>query len=90
VKLFQFSTSWCFPCKKAREIIEEKYDIKDNYEFIDVEKTTDEKIKSLIQVLKIRSVPHFALVEGNVVFDSFKGLDLQKIEECVKQIKDEV
>lgn len=86
-ELLQFSTSWCGPCKAARKFITSNWsDL--NYRFIDLESTEDQEILSFASRLNVRSVPVFALVEGEKIIKSFKGFSPQEIMALIENNRD--
>lgn len=82
MELVQLSTSWCPPCKMAREYIEKNFDVDFlNYKFIliDKDEILEEKYIEIIKRLKPRSVPLFAVLNDDDIIYTFNGFNIDEI-----------
>jgi len=73
MQLVQLSTSWCAPCKKMKQYIESTFSdhAEKGYSFIDMEKTSDEKMQALASMLKVKSVPTFVVIKDMEILSVF-------------------
>lgn len=80
----QFGAQWCGPCRAMTSYIEEH--VEKDYPNIDFVKIDIEDCdKSLLEDLKVMSVPAVFVYEGGTTTKSFVGFNKEKIINAIKQ-----
>lgn len=88
MELIQLSTTWCAPCRMAKEYIESNFDpAYINYKFILLnDNTIEQKYLDIITTLRPRSVPLFVVTEGSEIIYTFSGFNLDEINKYTDYI----
>lgn len=81
--LLYFTAKWCGPCQKIKPLIYKLSEgfSKDVCEFCvcDIDENTE-----LSDNFKVRAVPTFVLMRGNVFVNETSGSDIRKVHELLK------
>eukprot|EP00591_Stephanopyxis_turris_P002090 CAMPEP_0195524518 /NCGR_PEP_ID=MMETSP0794_2-20130614/24410_1 /TAXON_ID=515487 /ORGANISM="Stephanopyxis turris, Strain CCMP 815" /LENGTH=106 /DNA_ID=CAMNT_0040654761 /DNA_START=146 /DNA_END=466 /DNA_ORIENTATION=+ len=80
-----FTATWCPPCKAIKPIYDELSDKYPDVSFgkVDVDANADAAME-----FEIRSVPTFALFNGDSPFEKFAGADSDKLEKSILKLND--
>lgn len=84
MKLLQFSTTWCGPCKMMRRYVENTFDAKKiNYHFVDIER--ENEFSLIAKALQVRSVPVLVAIQGDNIIGMTKGADINFVNSYVEK-----
>lgn len=87
MRLVQFSTRFCGPCRISKSYLSDKLD-SDKYVYIDVHNDSKHDLMYLLQIAKRSAVPQFFLLgERDKLLDYWVGYSSTKLEDVVQKLQ---